>query len=141
MNDATGETESNSQKAAENKIEIKKELELPKIKEERTLKRGVEDVAQTEAVTKKIKTTPEPIPQLKKEEEEKKNETVIKKPIEEIIDGSELRKFLNKNITPFLIKALNDLSERWQKGEYNGLTSQAILLKFSEIIKGYADKS
>ena len=141
MNDATGETESNSQKAAENKIEIKKELELPKIKEERTLKRGVVDVAQTEAVTKKIKTTPEPIPQLKKEEEEKKNETVIKKPIEEIIDGSELRKFLNKNITPFLIKALNDLSERWQKGEYNGLTSQAILLKFSEIIKGYADKS
>lgn len=119
--------------------EITKQTDASQVEENQTLKRSNEEPVQSEPVTKKVKTTPEPVPQLKKEEE-KKSEIVIKKPIEEIIDGSDLRKFLNKNITPFLIKALDELSVYWQKGEYDDLDSKAILLKFSEIIKEYADK-
>lgn len=119
--------------------EIAKQTDTSQQEENQTLKRSNEEPVQSEPVTKKVKTTPEPVPQLKKEEE-KKSEIVIKKPIEEIIDGSDLRKFLNKNITPFLIKALDELSVYWQKGEYDDLDSKAILLKFSEIIKEYADK-
>ncbi len=120
--------------------EITKQTDASQVEENQTLKRSNEEPVQFEQVTKKVKTTPEPVPQLKKEEE-KKSEIVIKKPIEEIIDGSDLRKFLNKNITPFLIKALDELSEHWRKGEYDDLDSKAILLKFSEIIKEYADKT
>ncbi|KAF6014970.1 hypothetical protein HII12_001023 [Brettanomyces bruxellensis] len=132
-----GQTETHD--AVGSSAEITKQTDASQVEENQTLKRSNEEPVQSEPVTKKVKATPEPVPQLKKEEE-KKSEIVIKKPIEEIIDGSDLRKFLNKNITPFLIKALDELSVYWQKGEYDDLDSKAILLKFSEIIKEYADK-
>ncbi|VEU22619.1 DEKNAAC103628 [Brettanomyces naardenensis] len=92
---------------------------------------------------KKFKTdspTPQPIPQLK-QENTKRHEVKINKPVEEIIDGSDLRKFLNKNLTPFLIRGLNEMAEGWEKGTFTEMDTRSVLAKFSGILAEYAKES
>lgn len=83
-----------------------------------------------------ISPTPQPIPQV--DVKQSKKPTTINKPIEEIIDGSELRKFLNRNLTPYLVKGLNEMSVRWEENKFEGKDTKEVLETFSEIIKSYA---
>ncbi|QPG73743.1 hypothetical protein FOA43_001056 [Brettanomyces nanus] len=92
---------------------------------------------------KKLKTespTPQPIPQLKLEPSTA-HDVKINRPVEEIIDGSELRRFLNKNLTRFLIRGLNQLAETWENGQLDDLSTKAVLLEFSDILRKYAQEN
>lgn len=78
---------------------------------------------------KKVKSasgsaTPVPIPQTILSDQPEKIETqenIVKKStktIEEIIDGSDVRRFLNRTITGYMVNGLKELVEKYEKGGF-----------------------
>lgn len=63
--------------------------------------------------------------------------------IEDIIDGSDLRKFLNKTLTESIVKGLNEIVKLWERGEFNSELETSnteqlkknVILKFANILK------
>lgn len=78
---------------------------------------------------KKVKSasgsaTPVPIPQTILSDQPEKIETqenIVKKStktIEEIIDGSDVRRFLNRTLTGYMVNGLKELVEKYEKGGF-----------------------
>ncbi|KAG0676980.1 hypothetical protein C6P40_005406 [Pichia californica] len=63
--------------------------------------------------------------------------------VEEIIDGSDLRKFLNKSLTKDIVKALDEIVELWEAGEFNNsdakILRKNVIAKFTDILKKNAE--
>lgn len=63
--------------------------------------------------------------------------------VEDIIDGSDLRKFLNKSLTEYIVKGLDEIVELWEKGAFysdmqdedQNVLKKKVVLKFADIIK------
>lgn len=60
--------------------------------------------------------------------------------IEDIIDGSDLRKFLNKTLTESIVKGLDEIVKLWENGEFNSdleteQLKKNVILKFANILK------
>lgn len=68
--------------------------------------------------------------------------------VEDIIDGSDLRKFLNKGLTEYIVKGLDEIVELWEKGKFNfdgqepskEVLKRKVALQFADIIKQLAEK-
>ena len=70
--------------------------------------------------------------------------------IEDIIDGSDLRRFLNKTLAEYLVKGLDEIVQLWESGEFDikevGVESnnqqhleKKVLRKFADILKDFAE--
>lgn len=69
--------------------------------------------------------------------------------VEDIIDGSDIRKFLNKTLTENIVKGLDEIVRLWENGEFktestvttdttdsnSELLKKAVVLKFADILK------
>lgn len=75
--------------------------------------------------------------------------------VEDIIDGSDLRKFLHKSLTEYMVKGLDEIVSLWEKGEFDtDLQSvdnddnfetrdelkKKVVLKFADILKSLTEK-
>lgn len=71
---------------------------------------------------------------------------------EDIIDGSDLRRFLNKSLSGYLVKGLDEIVKLWESGEFEIDTNETntndddnqlrkrVVLKFSDILKQLVDE-
>lgn len=93
-----------------------------------------------------LSPTPTPIPQTTTDPSLKTTTSDLLKQSgrtpDEIIDGCDLRKFLNKTLTPYLLSGLNEMTAKWEAGEFNNelYNDKKVLLIFSEVLKNLADK-
>ncbi|ONH74287.1 putative kinetochore protein SPC25 [Pichia kudriavzevii] len=65
------------------------------------------------------------------------------KKVEDIIDGSDLRKFINRSLTPYLVEGLDNIVQLWESGELEVTSSEdakKVVLKFAEILQNLAEK-
>jgi hypothetical protein len=67
--------------------------------------------------------------------------------VEDIIDGSDLRKFLHKSLTEYLVKGLDEIVAAWELGEFeisendnDEILRKSVVLKFADILKNLAEK-
>ena len=68
--------------------------------------------------------------------------------VEDIIDGSDLRKFLNKGLTEYIVKGLDEVVALWEKGKFSldgqeptkEVLKRKVALQFADIIKRLAEK-
>lgn len=112
---------------------VKKEVVKKEPARKESIKRESESSLPPAKRSKSSSSTPKP--QVKKEQQPAKTT----KPVFEIIDGSDLRKFLNKNLTPYLVKGLNELSENWRQGKYK-MDEASVLKEFTKILQSYTDE-
>lgn len=93
-----------------------------------------------------LSPTPTPIPQTTTDPSLKTTKSDLLKQSgrtpDEIIDGCDLRKFFNKTLTPYLLQGLNEMTTKWEAGEFNNETydDKRVLLIFSEILKDLSKK-
>lgn len=68
--------------------------------------------------------------------------------VEDIIDGSDLRKFLNIGLTEYIVKGLDEVVALWEKGKFSldgqepskEVLKKKVALQFADIIKQLAEK-
>lgn len=96
-------------------------------------------------------STPVPIPQtiasVPSPVKQETPESIIKrsgKTIEEIIDGSEVRRFLNKTLTEYMVKGLQELIDKWENGgleiKGNDDDKKVVVNEFCNILKDISNK-
>lgn len=95
-----------------------------------------------ETPTSKSSKNATPVPSISKEE----LLTQSGRNVEDIIDGSNLRQFLNKTLSGYLVDSLNEIVKLWEDGEFEAEFGNELELKrkvaekFGDIIKNLANK-
>lgn len=90
-----------------------------------------------DSITTKSSKNTTPVPLASREELVAQSE----RKTEDIIDGSDLRRFLNKSLSGYMIKGLDELVKLWESGELDvadmddAVLKQKVVLKYSEILK------
>lgn len=96
-------------------------------------------------------STPVPIPQTiasvplpVKQETQESIVSKSEKSIEDIIDGSDVRKFLNKTLTEYMVKGLQELIIKWENDDLkiNGskFDKKIVVDEFCNILKDLSNK-